>query len=211
MRSIVAGGKFGNTCNASMKNIILSFWLLLSLQSFAQYTIRGRVVNQADKNPIPNAVVFINNSAIAGTTDNTGHFRLTAPAGHYNLLVNIVGYKNYRAALILNGDTVLSDIGLTAKVDTLNEVTVKAKAKISSCFAAFEQELFGNTQFARQCKILNPLVLQFYDITPQGGFSARSTDFLEIENGALGYKIKFMLLYFIKDIEKRHSYFRGEC
>jgi len=194
-----------------MKNIILSFLLLLSLQSFAQYTIQGRVVSKTGKKPVQNAVVFINNSAIAGTTDSAGHFRLTAAAGQYNLLVNIVGYQKYRTPLTLKGDIVLNDIELIPKTDTLKEVTVKAKATISACFAPFEQELFGNTQFARQCKILNPLVLQFYDITPQGGFSARSKDFLQIENDALGYKIKFMLLYFIKDMGKSISYFNGEC
>ena len=182
-----------------MKKFILPFLLLLSIQSFAQYTIQGRVVSKTDKKPIQNAVVFINNSAIAGTTDSAGHFRLKAAAGQYNLLVNIVGYQKYRAPLILKRDTVLSDIELIPKADTLKEVTIKAKATTSACLAPFEQELFGNTQFARQCKLLNPLVLQFYDITPQGGFSARSNDFVQIENDALGYRIKFMLLFFIKD------------
>jgi CarboxypepD_reg-like domain len=194
-----------------MKKIISPLLLLVSLQSFAQYTIQGRVVSKTDKKPIQNAVVFINNSAIAGTTDSAGHFRLTAVAGQYNLLVNIVGYQKYRTPLTLKGDIVLNDIELLPKADTLKEVTVKAKATISACFAPFEQELFGNTQFARQCKMLNPLVLQFFDITPQGGFSARSNDFLQIENDALGYRIKFMLLYFIKDMGKRLSYFNGEC
>lgn len=194
-----------------MKRFILPLLLLLSFQSFAQFIIQGRVVSKTDKRLIPNAVVFINNSTIAGTTDSAGHFRLTAPVGQYSLLVNIIGYENYRAPLTLRGNMVLNDIELTPKIEAIKEVVVKAKPTISSCLPAFEQEFFGNTQFARQCKILNPLVLQFYDITPQGGFSARSSDFLQIENDALGYRIKFQLLFFIKDMSKKHSYFNGEC
>jgi hypothetical protein len=194
-----------------MKKIILPLLLFLSLQSFAQYTIQGRVISKTDKSPVPNAVVFINNSAIAGTTDSAGHFRLVAPPGQYSLIVNILGYENYRAPLTLKASVVLNDIGLIPKVEAMKEVVIKAKPTLSSCFPAFEQEFFGNTQFARQCKILNPLAVQFYDITPQGGFSARSNDFLQVENGALGYKIRFQLLYFIKNMEKRRAYFNGQC
>lgn len=194
-----------------MKSIVLPLLLLLSLHSLAQYTIQGRVINKTDKSPVPDAVVFINNSAIAGTTDSAGHFRLVAPAGQYSLLVHIVGYESYRAPLALEGNVTMANIELTPKIEAIKEVVVKAKPTLSSCFPAFEQEFFGNTPFARQCKILNPLVLQFYDITPQGGFSARSNDFLQIENEALGYKLKFQLLYFIKDMVKRHSYFNGQC
>jgi hypothetical protein len=194
-----------------MKSIVLPLLLLLSFHSLAQYAIQGRVVNKTDKSPVPNAVVFINNSAIAATTDSAGHFRLMAPAGEYSLLVHIIGYESYRAPLALKGNVTIADIELTPKIKAIKEVVVKAKPTLSSCFPAFEQELFGNTPFARQCKILNPLVLQFYDITPLGGFSARSNDFLQIENGALGYRIKFQLLYFIKDMVKRRSYFNGQC
>jgi hypothetical protein len=194
-----------------MKKLILPLLLLfLSLHSIAQFTIKGRVVNKTDKEPIPSAVVFINNSAIAATTDSAGHFKLTVPIGQYRLLINIVGYENYSTPIILKGNTVLNDIELIPKIEAIKEVTVKAKATTSPCFPIFVQEFFGNSMFARSCKILNPLVLQFYDITPKGGFSARSSDFIQIENDALGYKVKFYLLYFIKDADKQRCYFNGQ-
>jgi hypothetical protein len=184
--------------------------LLIASKSFAQYTVSGRVINKTDKKTIPNAVVFINNSAIESTTDSTGQFRLNLPAGHYNLVVTIVGYESYKTPLTVKGKTVLNDIKLVPEINEIEEVTVKANPRLSPCFAAFETEFFGNSLFARQCKILNPLALQFFDITPQGSFSARSTDFIHIENNALGYKIKFLLLYFIKDVDKQRCYFNGE-
>jgi hypothetical protein len=193
-----------------MKNCILILFTFVAFQSFAQYTVSGRIVSKADKKAVPNAVVFLNNSSIASTTDSAGQFKLSAPVGQYHLLVNIVGYEDYKTQLNLKGNTMLNDIELTQKIDALKEVTVKERISLSPCFPNFETEFFGNTQFARQCKILNPLVLQFYDITPKGGFSARSSDFIQIENDALGYKIKFLLLYFIKDADKQSCYFNGE-
>ena len=193
-----------------MKNRILIFLTFITFQSFAQYTVSGRVINKTDKKPVPNAVVFINNSAIESTTDSTGQYNLSVSAGQYHLLVTIVGFESYKTPLSVRGKTVLNDIELTPGIRIIKEVTVKAKPTISPCMPAFELEFLGNTVFARQCKILNPLALQFYDITPQGGFSARSSEFIQIENDALGYKIKFLLLYFIKDAGKQSCYFNGE-
>lgn len=194
-----------------MKRYLLPLLLFfIASQSFAQYTVSGRVINKTDNKPVPNAVVFINNSAIASTTDSAGHFKLSAPVGQYHLLVSIVGFESYKTPLTLKGNTILNDIELIPKIGNIKEVTIKAKPTLSSCYPVFETEFFGNTQFARQCKILNPMVLQFYDIKPVGGFSARSSDYIQIENDALGYKVKFLLLYFIKDADKQRCFFNGE-
>lgn len=193
-----------------MKKLLLPLLLFLSLQSLAQYSVSGRVIDQASKQPVPNAVVFINNSSIANTTDSAGYFKLNVTTGQYHLLINIIGYENYKSPLTVKGNTVLNDIELVPKVNALAEVTVKARSRLSPCFPVFQVEFFGNNPFTLDCKILNPQVIQFYDINATGGFSARSSDFIEIENRALGYKIKFLLLYFIKDVEKRNCFFNGE-
>jgi len=194
-----------------MKKYLLPLlFLFITFQCFAQHTVSGRIINKDDKKPVPNAVVFINNSAITGTTDSAGRFQLNLPIGQYTLVVTIVGFESYKTPLTVKGKIVLNDIALTPKVGEIKEVTIKEKVKLSPCFPVFEREFFGNTVFARQCRILNPLALQFYDITPQGGFSARSNDFVQIENDALGYRIKFLLLYFIKDADKQRCYFNGE-
>jgi hypothetical protein len=91
--------------------------LLIASKSFAQYTVSGRVINKTDKKTIPNAVVFINNSAIESTTDSTGQFRLNLPAGHYNLVVTIVGYESYKTPLTVKGKTVLNDIKLVPEIN----------------------------------------------------------------------------------------------
>jgi hypothetical protein len=194
-----------------MKKYLVPLLLLLSSFTVAQNTVSGRVISKADKKPVPNAVVFINKSEIWATTNNNGEFTLkNIPAGTYQLLITIVGYENYKSGLQVKGNSVINDIEITPANHVLNDVTIKANRRLSSCFPVFEQEFLGTSLIARQCKILNPYAIQFFDIDPKGGFSARSNDFLEIENDALGYKIKFLLLFFIKDADKRTCYFNGE-
>src|SRR5476649_335493 len=186
-----------------MKRYLIPLLLILSSYAVAQNTVSGRVISKADKKPVPNAVIFISKSAMATTTNDNGEFTLkNIPAGAYQLLITIVGFENYKSGLTVKGNSVMNDIEITPGNHMLNDVTIKAKPRLSSCFPVFEQQFFGNSLFARQCKIINPYAIQFFDIDAQGGFSARSNDFFEIENDALGYKIKFLLLYFIRDVSK---------
>jgi hypothetical protein len=73
----------------------------------------------------------------------------------------------------------------------------------------FREEFLGRSENARQCKILNPKVIGFdYDeLTTE--LTASSSDYIEIENKALGYKIKYQLTNFTKDYSKGFVYFEG--
>lgn len=187
------------------------FLIFIAFNSNAQYTIMGRVINTTDKTPIRLAVAFINNTMISTSTNDDGVFNLhQVPAGRCQLLVTIVGYEPYHTMLNVTGNIDLKDIALKASNNNLTEVVIKAKPKLSPCFPMFETEFFGNSIFARECKILNPYDVKFYDIDARGGFSARSDKFIEIENDALGYKIKFLLNFFVKDINTSNVYFGGE-
>jgi hypothetical protein len=61
----------------------------------------------------------------------------------------------------------------------------------------FKEQFFGKSLRAEDCKILNPDVLVFNYDEGQKKLSAYSTDFLIIENDALGYKIKYLLQDFV--------------
>ena len=194
-----------------MVKYLTILFVLIAINVNAQYTITGKVINSTDSSPLPSAVVFINNTGIATSTDSNGNFILkNVPAGRCQFLVTMVGYKPYHTTLNVTGNIDLKDVTLTASNQNLAEVTIKAKPKLSACFPTFEIEFFGNSVFARQCKILNPYDVKFYDIDARGGFSARSDKFIEIENDALGYKIKFLLNFFVKDINTSNIYFGGE-
>jgi hypothetical protein len=194
-----------------MKKYLFPLLLLMAFNCLGQNIITGRVISKTGKKPVSNAVVFLNNSGIETATDSSGQFTLkNVPHGEYQLLVTIVGYENYKTPIAVSGNGTLSDIVLTPKNEVLNDVVIKAKPKLSPCYYVFITEFLGNSPFARECKIMNPYAIQFFDIDPQGGFSARSGNFIEIDNDALGYKIKFLLNYFNKDVSASRTFFSGE-
>ena len=194
-----------------MKKYPILFLMLITFNSYAQFTISGRIVNKADKKPIANAVVFLNKTGIANNSNNNGNFALNnITAGQYLLLITIVGYERYTLPVTITANMRLPDIELSPKTDTLAEVAIKGKPKISPYYYTFRNDLLGRTLFARQCKITNPWVVHFSDTDMQGNYTAKSNGFIEIVNDALGYKLKLLLNFFTKDIKNERTDYDGE-
>jgi hypothetical protein len=80
---------------ASLKRVKLAvLFLLLSLPTYAQLTLRGRVVNAADEQPVPFASVFLANTNKGTTADGEGRFTLAnVPTGRYELVASSVGFE----------------------------------------------------------------------------------------------------------------------
>jgi hypothetical protein len=188
------------------------FILLFPFASVAQVALSGKVLNQADHKPIANASVFISNGSIGDKTNNDGSFTLNnLKPGKYDLVVSIVGYETYsQPLLVADADSKLPDILLTQKTMQLQEVKVKVvEDKNRPIYLNWlKEELLGSSEIAKQCKIINPEMLDF-DFQ-KNTLKASSVDFLIIENMALGYKIKYLLTDFTLDnprgIERRLSY-----
>ncbi|HEX3386031.1 MAG TPA: MG2 domain-containing protein, partial [Mucilaginibacter sp.] len=73
-------------------------------------------------------------------------------------------------------------------------------------------EFLGTSAIARDCKILNPNVLDLSYDEDTHTLTASSYDGLLIENDALGYRIKYLLTDFTlknKDSEKKEIYYKG--
>jgi hypothetical protein len=173
---------------------------LLPLCCFAQFTISGRVINQDDTRPVANVNVFLNNSSIGDKTGNSGSFTLTdVKPGKYELIVSIVGFENYRQTVqIEDKNIVLQTIKINPKIILLNEVKIKpvTNANRERYLDWFKEEFLGRSVFALDCKIINPEIIDLdYDETTKI-LTASSTDFIEIENQALGYRIKYLLTAF---------------
>jgi hypothetical protein len=194
-----------------LKNLLLPLMLLLACQCWGQNNIKGRIIDKKTKKPIAFAVAFLNNSDLATRTTDDGYFSLNnVPAGQYQLLVSIIGYNTYKTSLIVNKSIELNTIELSTKNDTLHAVTIYAKPKLSPFYPAFVNEFLGRTLFARQCKITNPYVIHFYNTSLKGTFNAKSDEFINIDNYALGYRIRFLLNYFVKDAEQDRIYYFGQ-
>ena len=177
---------------------LLIFLFMLPLCCVAQFTISGRIINKADNQPIASASVFLSEATNGTASAKDGKFTISGvKPGRYTLVVSVVGYELYSAPIAITADTKAGDIALFVQTRALAEVTVKDDPLRSAKLIMFKEQFLGRSAFADQCQILNPDVLNIdYDENTKT-LTAASTDFLEVENDALGYKLKYLLSDFM--------------
>jgi len=191
-----------------MKHLLLLL-LLLPLCCFAQLKVRGKVVNATDGKPVPDASVFLNNATIGTKSGQDGSFVLRQlRPGQYDMVVSVVGYERYSVAIMVDNDMVLPDVKLVAKVMMLKPVTIGNSQRWKQ-LKEFKEQFFGKSTFAMQCKLKNPEVLDLYYSDHQLKLTGQSDDFLEIDNNALGYKLKYLLNSFVLDKEAGQVAYEG--
>lgn len=194
-----------------MFRLVLILLLLLPISLLAQVNVTGTVSDLTTHKPIENASVIISNSTIGNKTAADGSFMLKAvKPGQYDLVVSIVGYETYHVNLAVNNSNItIPVVELLPKSITLNEVVVKPDANWARNYDIFKAELLGDGPEGQQCKILNADVVQLNYDNAERKLTASSYDFMEIENRALGYKIKYHLTSFIKDYANNILYYEG--
>ncbi|MCO5949912.1 TonB-dependent receptor [Mucilaginibacter flavidus] len=190
--------------------------LALPFTGLAQVTITGRVLNQADTKPLANVNVFLSNATVGDKTTSNGTFRLSSvKPGKYDLVVSIVGFDTYKQSIIVGSANItIPDILIFPKTFALREVKIVPKTDPSRAFYydIFKKEFLGQSDFAKDCRILNPEMLDFAYDDKESNLTASSADFLVIENQALGYRIKYLLANFTaesKDEERQMIHYEG--
>lgn len=95
-------------------------------------TVRGVVVDQVTRQPVPGASVFVDSHpALGATTDAEGIFRIAAiPVGRATIRVTSVGYapRVLSDLLLGTGKELVLDISLSEMLTTIDEVVVHAAA-----------------------------------------------------------------------------------
>ena len=111
--------------------ILLLFSLLLfQLGSFAQVTISGKVVQDENGQPLPNASVYLNNSTIGTVTDEKGQFSLsTTKKGFADLVVTHVGYGVLVHGVQIGTEPLRFVFRLKPKEEELRDVLVMSQDK----------------------------------------------------------------------------------
>ena len=111
----------------------LAFFLAFSAQQVqAQFaTVRGRVVDQTDAQPLPGAAIVVRSETgeqVGTATDGNGFFVLPRiPPGRYFLAATFVGYAPHADTLDLAfGDQPVLTIAMATSEAALDEVTVEA-------------------------------------------------------------------------------------
>ncbi|RFZ91761.1 carboxypeptidase-like regulatory domain-containing protein [Mucilaginibacter conchicola] len=178
---------------------------------FAQININGKVSDGVTQKPVADASVFLSNATVGDKSNAEGLFKLQqVRPGKYELVVTVVGYETYRQNVAVENKNIeLQNIMLVPKTTQLKEVTIMPNKDWEMYYAMFKREFLGESEVAKQCKILNPDVVDLEYDKKARQLTASSADFIEVENKVLGYKVKYLLNKFIKDNKTGWTYFEG--
>jgi len=177
---------------------LLGFHQTMQAQTLPRAIVKGRVLDDSTRAPIPLANVFISNSTIGTATNADGMFELKGvPLGSQQIVASIVGYQPGVTAIQFSDTTARSvEIRLKSRPVQMPAVDIEADDPVEwrKNLESFLKEFIGSSANARMCKLLNPEVLDFFEESPHLVATAREP--LEIENKALGYHVRCVLIHF---------------
>lgn len=194
-----------------MKSLLLLFSLLFTGGfSFAQqsYLLSGTVKDKRGE-ALPGTGVYVSGYKIATVTDNDGKYSLPLKPGNYDILVQLIGYKALNKNIVISDKAVKLDLILEESVTQLAEVTIKPDPNREHYINMFKNYFIGTTPNAEQCKLINPNVLIVDYDKETTKLTVKTTQFLIVENKALGYRIKYLLNNFEYDSKTRIIYYEG--
>jgi len=195
-----------------MRKVILFLVLTFPLAALAQFKVTGKVIDSADQKPIPGATVFLANASVGTASAVDGTFTLdNVRGGQYEVVVSMIGYRPYRTTLLVNSNINLPDIVISASAIGLQQVTIHPDPEWERNYEFFRRKFLGSSEYAAQCKIINPEVIDLKNDKVTGLFTAHSLEYIVIENKALGYRIKYMLDKFTNDARQSTQYYAGEA
>ena len=181
-----------------MLKLFVFLLLCFPLSCLAQVTLTGRILDKTDNKPVPLASVFLSNATIGDKTTADGTFTLhNVSPGKYELVVSIIGFETYVTKITIGTtDATMHDISIIPKSIGLQEIVIKPDNNRNRNLQWFKEQFLGTSELAQQCKILNPAVLDLDYDDATNTLTGSSSDFLEIENPALGYRIRYLLANF---------------
>jgi len=182
------------------------------LADTARFSFTGRVADEKGES-LPGATIFITNTKWAANTDNAGMFKLSGiPPGNYEVLVRMMGFVTFTKVITVTDKSVNMAITLNPDAIALNEVNVKAKpdGNRGRYLKMFTEGFIGQSDNARKSRIINSDVIRFKNIEATNTLTARSTDFIKIENLGLGYNVYYLLNSSAINHQERSFAFEGK-
>ncbi len=195
------------------KKYILSFLFFISWYTgISQAVLKGIIISDETKQPLPSASVYLNNTSLGTMTDEKGAFVISKiPAGKFNLIVSCVGYETI--------DTLVNPHALSKQLG----IALKTKARELESFSVLPPEPDGWKIYGKlftevfigdvptrsnNCKLLNPEVIRFR-LNKNNILTAYANEPLRIENYALGYSIRYSLEEFEYDYNTKLVSYSG--
>jgi len=196
------------------KATLFSTLLLLSLFSFAQFTISGKVIDADSKEPLAAASVFAQNTTRGTTTDTNGVFNLQLEKGGYELVISFTGYVAKSISVGKDNNQQLT-IELSKADNSMSEVIIKSSNEVPDGWekygSFFLRYFIGSTPFADSCTLVNPQALKFLYYKKSDRLKILATEPLQISNRSLGYNLRYELDSFVYHFKTDLNSYRGLC
>ncbi|MDB4926690.1 carboxypeptidase-like regulatory domain-containing protein [Mucilaginibacter sp.] len=181
---------------------LILFFACFETRAQQYYAINGIVSDEKGK-AIAGATVFITNSKHVTATNDEGKFSFSnIQAGSYEIVIKMLGFNPAIQNITIKDKPIRLSVTLTESNITLNTINITANRNTTSAaerenyLAAFMKFFIGETVNSQACKILNPSVITFHFDKDKKILRASADELLEVENKALGYKIKYLLTDF---------------
>jgi hypothetical protein len=199
-----------------MKLFAAVLFTLLSF-SFANaqsyFTLSGKIVNAATKEPMKDASVFAQNTTMGTVTDADGNFKIALPNGGYDLVITYTGFQTESRRITTADAAEPVNIYLKEKEKELEVVSVASSNEVKDGLAKygafFNEEFIGKTPNGKQTSIQNPEVLHFFFSKKRNRLKITATEPLIIKNEALGYNIKYTIDSFTHEYATQVSTYTG--
>ncbi|WP_201986864.1 carboxypeptidase-like regulatory domain-containing protein [Hymenobacter rubidus] len=190
-------------------------WLLGTLLwpafACAQGSLSGVVQDSVTHEPLAFASVFLANTTLGVTTTEQGQFEFPkVPAGTYDVVGSYVGYRLAKQAVVVGAAPQQLTLRLAPTANKLSEVVVRPNPNRASDYQKFTELFLGRSTFSAQCRIRNPDdVLVDYD-ADANELTASAINFVQVDNQALGYRIKYYGLHFTTNFTQQVITFYGQ-
>ena len=190
---------------------LVAFSSLGSSEAFAQFSLKGRVVDAETLEPLLFATVFISNSSIGTSTNKKGEFELSIPEGNHELVISYIGFQPFSYPISTKVLRSFYEFRILTETIELegSEVTEKRDKTWYENLEVFKKYFLGSSANGANCNILNPEVLILDGETEPNSLKVRAKDILEIENPNLGYQIKYVLTSFEFNKAKNEVVYAG--
>ena len=193
--------------------LLLLLVLLLGalIPARAQAALSGVVQDSVTHQPLAFASVFLANTTLGVTTTEQGQFAFPkVPAGTYNVVGSYVGYRLAKQSVTIAKAPQQVTLLLGAAGNHLGEVVVESTPNRPEDYQKFTEQFLGRTAFSDQCRITNPKDVVVFVNDSTKDLTARARKFVQIDNDALGYHVKYYGLRFSSNDEDGSLSYYGE-
>ncbi|MFC7668002.1 carboxypeptidase-like regulatory domain-containing protein [Hymenobacter humi] len=186
-------------------------WLGAAGAAQAQGKLSGVVLDSVTHEPLAFASVFLANTTLGATTTEQGTFEFPrVPAGTYDVVGSYVGYRLAKQSITVGPTPQKVTLNLAPTGNQAAEVVVKPEPNKPKDYKKFADLFLGGSSFSEQCHISNPdQVRVMYDEDTKE-LTARAKQFVQVDNDALGYRLKYYGMEFAYNAEDQTISYYGE-